>query len=120
MIEYATLIFLILIFVAAEIHRARRGVRGVIASVKDTGIDPMFLPVTPVNVRLENGSEVIAQVNCCTACLGRLKIGDHVRVSRSKEGYTVDLPWIRKKICSSPDGAQQGLCRADTDKISFS
>ena len=111
MIEYATVIFLIVFFIAAEIYRSTRGVRGVIASVKDVGIDPILLPITPVNVRLENGEEVTANVNCCTACLGRLQIGDQVRVSRSKEGYVVDLPWIQNKTCSGPDGLKQRSCR---------
>ena len=111
MIEYATVIFLILFFVAAEIYRSTRGVRGVIASVKDIGIDPILLPVTPVNVMLENGEEITANVNCCTACLGRLQVGDRVRVSRSKEGYVVDLPWIQNMNCSGPGGPKQRFCR---------
>ncbi len=111
MIEYATVIFLIVVFVAAEIYRATRGVRGVISSVGDIGIDPTILPVTPVNIRLENGSEITANVNCCTACLGRLKIGDQVRVCKSKEGYMVDLPWIQNRTCSGSDALKQDFCK---------
>ncbi len=111
MIEYATVIFLIVVFVAAEIYRATRGVRGVISSVKDIGIDPILLPVTPVKVRLEDGVEITANLNCCTACLGRLKIGDQVRVCRSKEGYVVDLPWVRNRNCIGSDELKQGSCR---------
>jgi len=111
MIEYATVIFLIVVFVAAEIYRSTRGVRGVISSVRDVGIDPILLPVTPVNVRLESGDEITANVNCCTACLGRLKIGDQVRVCKSKEGYVVDLPWIQNGTCDGSDALKQRSCR---------
>ena len=110
MVEYATAIFLVAIFIAAEVYRMTRGVRGVISSVKDIGIDPILLPVTPVNVRLENGAEITANVNCCTACLGHLKIGDQVRVCRSKEGYVVDLPWVRNRSCIGPDELKQRPC----------
>lgn len=111
MIEYATVIFLIVVFVAAEIYRSTRGVRGVISSVRDVGIDPILLPVTPVNVRLESGDEITANLNCCTACLGRLKIGDQVRVSKSKDGYVVDLPWVRNRGCIGAVELKQPFCR---------
>lgn len=111
MIENVTVIFLVVVFIAAEVYRMTRGERGVISSVRDVGIDPILLPVTPVNVRLENGAEITANVNCCTACLGRLKIGDQVRVCRSKEGYVVDLPWIQNRTCSGLGGPNERSCR---------
>jgi hypothetical protein len=100
-IEHATIIFLVIVFAAAEIFRLMRGRRGVIVCEEDCGLPGIALPVTKVRVKLESGDEVAASMNCCTACLGRLKIGDEVRVSHSREGYVVDLPWFRRRSCHS-------------------
>ncbi len=100
-IEHATVIFLVMVFAAAEIFRLMRGSRGVIVCEEDGGFPGVALPVTTVKVKLESGDEVAASMNCCTACLGRLKIGDEVRVSHSQDGYVVDLPWFRRRSCPS-------------------
>ncbi len=34
-----------------------------------------------VKVRMKDGAEIDADLNSCTACMGRLKVGDEVRVS---------------------------------------
>lgn len=94
-LEQATIIFLILVFVAAELYRCIRGRRGVIVSFHDLGPFSAILPVLAVSVRLQDGQEVTAQLNGCTACLGRLKVGDEIRISNSSDGYVVDLPWFR-------------------------
>jgi hypothetical protein len=100
-IEQATVVFLVIVFAAAEIFRFMRGRRGVIVCEEDAGFPGIALPVTTVRVKLENGDEVTASMNCCTACLGRLKIGDEVRVSNSRDGYLVDLPWFNRRSCHS-------------------
>jgi hypothetical protein len=100
-IEHITLAFLVIVFAAAEVYRLMRGSRGVIVREEDGGFPGIALPVTTVRVRLETGDEVAASMNCCTACLGRLKIGDEVRVSHSRDGYVVDLPWFRRRSCHS-------------------
>jgi hypothetical protein len=100
-IEQATVLFLVIVFAAAEIFRFMRGRRGVIVCEEDAGFPGIALPVTSVRVRLESGDEVTASMNCCTACLGRLKIGDEVRVSNSRDGYVVDLPWLSRRSCHS-------------------
>lgn len=94
-LDHATLIFLVIVFVAAEIYRTRSGQPGVIVSVGTTSLGPLPLPLMQVGVRLDSGSEVSASLDCCTACLGRLNVGDEVRVFRSNEGYKVALPWFR-------------------------
>lgn len=99
-LEQVTIIFLILVFIAAELYRSVRAHRGVIVSFQDQGPLSAILPVQAVSVRLQDGHEVTAQLNGCTACLGRLKVGDEVRVSNCSDGYVVDLPWIRKGTCS--------------------
>ncbi len=105
-LETLTIIFLVAVFVAAEIWRILRGQRGVIVSTVDDGLGFAFLGMGRVNVRLENGEQVAASVNCCTACLGRLDIGDQVRVTSSKEGYVVDLPWVRRRVCKEVSGRE--------------
>ncbi len=96
-IEQATVVFLVIVFAAAEIFRLVRGRRGVIVCEEDAGFPGIALPVTTVRVRMESGDEVTASMNCCTACLGRLKVGDDVRVSNSRDGYVVDLPWFNRR-----------------------
>lgn len=100
-IEQATVVFLVIVFAAAEIFRLMRGSRGVIVCEEDEGFPGIALPVTTVRVRLESGDEVTAAMNCCTACLGRFKMGDEVRVSHSRDGYVVDLPWFSRRACHS-------------------
>lgn len=108
-LDYATTLILLVFFAAAEIYRLKRGRRGVIVSMNDPG---MLLPVTSVTVRLGDGDEVTAQLNCCTACLGQLKIGDEVRVAPSREGYVIDLPWFRRSRCT--DGGETQKCRTQS------
>jgi hypothetical protein len=98
-LEYLTLLFLVSVFVVAEVYRAARSLRGVIVSADDCSLGPIALPVMTVRVRLESGKEVSAKLNCCTACLGRLDVGDEVRIADSRDGYVIDLPWFRKKRC---------------------
>jgi hypothetical protein len=93
-LDHATLIFLVLVFVAAEVYRSLRQEAGVIVSVGNTSLGPVPLPLVAINVRLQSGCEVSANLDCCTACLGRLDVGDEVRVFRSNEGYKVALPWF--------------------------
>lgn len=99
-LEHITLAFLVVFFIAVEIWRIWRGRHGVIVAVSDDSDFPIPLPVTSVQVRLEDGTEVKANMNCCTACLGRLQIGDQVKVSQSRDGWVVDLPWFRKSTCN--------------------
>jgi len=96
-LEQITLVFLVMVFAAAEIYRARRSLRGVIVAVQNDGLSSVLMPVFNVRVRLKDGEEVTAAVNCCTACLGRFKVGDEVRVANTRDGYVVDLPWFRRK-----------------------
>lgn len=96
-IEHVTLLFLVCVFVGAEIFRARRGLRGVITAADECCIGPAVLPIMTVRVMLERGDEVTAKLNCCTSCLGRLTIGDEVRVADSRDGYVIDLPWLRRR-----------------------
>lgn len=99
-LEQATIIFLVSVFIIAEIFRIFRGTRGVITAFDDAGLAAL-LPVNSVRIKLHNGREIQAKLNCCTACLGRLKVGDEVRVTDTKDGYVVDLPWFRKSGKSS-------------------
>jgi hypothetical protein len=100
-LEFLTVAFLVAVFVAAEIWRGVSGKRGVIVSMNDDGLSFAAMGVGSVDVRLESGEQVTASVNCCTACLGRLRIGDPVRVCHSKEGYVADLPWLRGRRCDT-------------------
>ena len=72
--------------------------------MNDAGMGLVTLPVVTVQVRLDDGNEVRAKLNCCTACLGRLSVGDEVRVSDTRDGWVVNLPWLRTKSCSGRDG----------------
>jgi hypothetical protein len=96
-IEYATIFFLIAVFIIAEIYRMRRGRRGVIVSANGSHLAGVALPVFQVEVELRDGTRVNAAANCCTACLGQLKVGDEVMVTSSRDGYVVDLPWLRSR-----------------------
>lgn len=118
-IEQVTVVFVIGVFVAAEIYRAKRGLKGVIVAVDSSSLGPVALPVMTVRVRLESGDEVTAGLNCCTACLGRLQVGDWVRVADSRDGYVIDLPWFRGRKCganNTPPGwfsRRSGLTQGD-------
>ncbi len=100
-LETATLVFLIVVFVAAEIHRSLRSRRGVIVGFEDSDLGFLVSPLLTARVRLNDGSEVMASVNSCTACLGRLAVGTQVRVYNSSDGYVVDTPWLEQKLPGS-------------------
>ncbi len=98
--DHATLLFLIVLFVCAEVYRLSRGMSGKIVSMVDMGLPALALPVMRVEVLLSRGDRVVADVACCTACLGRLQVGDQVRVRHSKDGYVVELGWTQQKPCA--------------------
>jgi hypothetical protein len=100
-LELATVLFLVAVFLMAEIYRVKRQRRGLIVALEDPGMSLVTLPVVTVQVRLDDGTEVPAKLNCCTACLGRLTLGDEVRISDTREGWVVDLPWLRTGACSA-------------------
>lgn len=102
-LELATVLFLVGVFLMAEIYRMKRQKRGLIVAMNDPGMPLVALPVVTVQVRLDDGSEVPAKLNCCTACLGRLTVGDEVRVCDTRDGWVVDLPWLRSGGCSNRD-----------------
>lgn len=104
MLEQATILFLVIVFIAAEISRVRRGRRGLIVAVNEPGIPLAAMPVLSVQVRLEDGREVSASLMSCTACLGRFQVGDEVRVADTRDGWVVDLPWFRSRFCASNGG----------------
>ena len=111
--DHITLVFLIVVFAAAEIYRLTHGMRGVIVAMEDSPVAALLMPVTTVRVRLGDGREVRAQLNCCTACLGRLGVGDQVRVSDSRSGYVVELPWFNRSRSSGSEHdvrASKALC----------
>ena len=101
-LEHATLLFLVAVFVVAEVFRANRGIRGVILSMNDVGSDLLTLPSTTATVKLQDGNEINAALDCCTVCIGQLKVGDEVRVTDSRSGYVIDLPWFRQN-CKNKD-----------------
>jgi hypothetical protein len=109
-IEQLTIIFLIVVFVTAEIYRAARGMRGAIVEVNDSGYGA-WLPVMSVKIKLDRGDLVDASLNCCTACLGKLRIGDEVRVCSSKDGYVIDLPWFRRGNCRTRQAQTNPSCK---------
>jgi len=119
-LETATLLFLIVAFVAAELHRVRRGRRGIIVGSDDAGLGHLLLPVVTVKVRLEDGKEIDAELNCCTACLGRLQLGDEVRVLDSRDGYVVDLPWRRHSRCDTETSRACGAASGEKKLASTS
>ncbi len=83
----------------------RRARRGLIVGVRDPGLPLAVAPVLEVRVRFKDGTEIDATLNLCTACMGRLNVGDEVRVSGTGEGWIVDLPWRRKsRSCCSGIG----------------
>jgi hypothetical protein len=98
--DHATLLFLIGLFAIAEIYRISRGTSGKIVAMVDMGLPGVGLPIMKVQVQLSRGEEVTADLACCTACLGRLQVGDHVRVRNSKDGYVVELPWTQHRSCN--------------------
>ena len=75
---------------------------GVILSMNDVGSDLVTLPSTTATVKLQDGNEINATLDCCTVCIGQLKVGDEVRVTDSRSGYVIDLPWFRQN-CKNKD-----------------
>ncbi|MEW6348852.1 MAG: hypothetical protein AB1646_07290 [Thermodesulfobacteriota bacterium] len=104
--DHATLLFLIVLFVSAEVYRLSRGMSGKVVSVVDTGLPGLGLPVTKVEVLLNRGDRVVADLSCCTACFCRLQVGDQVQVRHSNDGYVVELSWLRQRSCAATAGSR--------------
>jgi hypothetical protein len=96
-LEQATLLFLVMIFLAAEVFRIARGTRGVLLSLTDPSHDLASATLITATVKLPDGTVIDAGLNYCTACMGRLRVGDEVRVTNSREGYILDLPWFQRR-----------------------
>jgi hypothetical protein len=98
-IELATTIFLITVFLCAELYRLIRGKTGIVVAFIE-GLPGTAMLTNKVQVELAGGELVTAEMNACVACLGRVGIGTEVRVAESREGFVVHLPWFRSGKCS--------------------
>ncbi|MGC8602274.1 MAG: hypothetical protein ACP5VS_01150 [Desulfomonilaceae bacterium] len=99
-IEYITSLFLIAVFILAEIYRAKRSARGIIVSVEDLGPQNFLGEIRTAVVKLKSGQEVTAKLTQCAACIAKIQVGSEVRVFNSSDGYTVDPVWfLSKKSC---------------------
>ena len=96
-LETVTLIFLLIVFLSAEIYRARRSSRGIIVGFEDSDLGLLVSPVITARVKLGDGSIIQADLNSCTACMGKLEVGTQVRIYNSSSGYVVDTPWLRQR-----------------------
>ena len=92
-VENLTLLFLVLVFVLAELWSAVRGLRGVMVGFCDDEIPMLRLADRRVQVRLKDGSLVSAKVSGCTACMNRLAVGDAVSLLRQGAELVVAVPW---------------------------
>jgi len=100
-VENITLLFLIALFILAEIYRARRSIRGVIVSVEDSGPQNFLGEIRTAVVRLRSGEEVTAKLTHCAACIAKIQLDSEVKVFNSLDGYIVDPVWFRsKKQCA--------------------
>jgi hypothetical protein len=97
-IELATTIFLIAVFTSAELYRLLRGKTGVVVGFIE-GFPGTAMLANKVQVELVTGELVTAEMNACVACLGRVGIGTEVRVTESRDGFVVHLPWFRSGKC---------------------
>lgn len=98
-LEHITLIFLVCLYATAEIYRVARSHRAIVTALHDTGVPLVPMLEQSVTVRLADGREIRAKMNCCTACLGNIGLGDEVRVSESRDGWCVHLPWFNRRSC---------------------
>lgn len=96
-LENLTLIFLIAVFLAAEIYRTRRSVRGIVTFIEDFGPQNFLGEIRTATVKLYSGQEVSAKLTSCSACIGKIGIGSEVKVFKSSEGYMVDPVWFRSQ-----------------------
>jgi hypothetical protein len=99
-LEHATLFFLVIVFLAAEVFRVARGKRGILLSLNEQGYDSVMVSVIKARIGMHDGNVIEADINSCTACIGRLKVGDEVRVTDSGQGFVADLPWFRRQTCN--------------------
>jgi hypothetical protein len=96
-VEHVTLLFLIAVFILAEIYRARRSIRGIIVSVEDSGPQNFLGEIRTAVVKLRSGEEVTAKLTQCAACIAKIQLGSEVKVFNSSDGYTIDPVWFRSK-----------------------
>jgi len=100
-LEFLTTLLVLAVFIAAEVHRVLGSQKGIILRLLEAGDEGTSLDLAAsAQVKLEDGKEITAKIQPCTMCLGRLGVGDEVRVMRSGRGYSVDLPWLRTMNCS--------------------
>ncbi|MGB9617611.1 MAG: hypothetical protein ACP5M0_11550 [Desulfomonilaceae bacterium] len=109
--DYLTTLSLVAVFLAAELYRCFGSRRGVILDLKSDERVAALNSATAL-IRLEDGNEIAAEIPPCTLCLGRLGIGEEVRVIRGARGYSVDLPWFlrsrRSRLACGCDRVGQG------------
>jgi hypothetical protein len=109
-LEQATMAFVFAVFVAAEVYRCVRGRRGTIVEFDEPGLGLIPAMVVTVRVKMPEGNEITAELSGCTVCLGRLRVGDEVRVVSSSKGHSIDLPWFRTGKTAQAD-CRERVCR---------
>lgn len=100
-VEQATILFLIAVFITAEARRMGRGLTGTIEGLDDQTLGLADFSAMKVSVRLADGRLILADLDSCTACMARLNIGDEVRVSNTKSGWVIGVPWMSRRGCGN-------------------
>ena len=89
-----TTLFLILVFLAAEIASHAGKVKGRIIRFAREEMHVPGLTGCRILVEKENGERVWAEASGCVACQGNFKIGDEIKLVSTSGGYKVMIPFF--------------------------
>jgi len=103
-LESLTALFLVGLFLYAEIQQWIGRKKGVIVGVVGSPLPLADLLGSEVRVRMHGGELVTAVVPACTQCMGRLQVGDEVDMVRTRDGYVVKLPFGVRRLSRGSEG----------------
>jgi hypothetical protein len=97
-----TTLFLFAVFIAAELYRFRRRIRGSVREIRPIEGDPTGLMGARLQVITSEAGEVTAFISGCQMCLSRVEVGETVSLIPGPNGYLIKSSWI--------SGRRHGAC----------
>jgi hypothetical protein len=92
-----TTLFLIAVFLAAELYRFKRRITGLIRDIRFLDDDPTGLMGARIQVITPENGEITAFISSCQMCASPISIGAKVLLIPGPNGYVMKSPWTYRR-----------------------
>jgi hypothetical protein len=93
-----TALFLVAVFLAAELYRFKRRIAGLVKEIRFMDGDATGILGAYVQVATQENGEVVGFISGCQLCACPIAIGESVLLIPGPEGYIIKSPWLDRRL----------------------